>query len=120
MTNAPRPASRALRALAAAALVALVAGCLPAPGLQADGSVLVHAERAGDGWVAEVPVGLAGRALEVRRPFAAPVVVPRGFVPPPGTCRTWRPNVAPALQTPFEACPTLDPAVPAGAYLIRG
>jgi hypothetical protein len=100
------------------ALLAAASGC--APGLQADGSVAVRAVRAGDGWLVEVPQRYVGRALVMQRPLARSVHVPRGFVPPPGTCRLWRPQVSPALQEPFGPCPPGEPTVPAGAYLIRG
>jgi len=120
MTNASGCARATLRWLGPLALVATLSACLPSAGLQSDGSVVLHAERAGAGWMVTVPDALVGRSLELRRPFAAAVVVPRGFAPPPGLCRVWLPGVAPALQTPFEACPLLEPDVPAGAYLIKG
>ena len=101
------------------AALLVLAGCAP-PGLQADGSVAVRPVRAGDGWLVEVPQQYVGRALEVRRPLARTVLVPRGFVPPPGTCRLWRPDRSPALQEPFAPCPPGAPVVPAGAYLIKG
>jgi hypothetical protein len=102
----------------AALLVVLAVGC--APGLRADGSVAVRPARAGDGWLVEVPQQYVGRALVIRRPLAASVTVPRGFVPPPGLCRLWRPDRSPALQEPFGPCPVGVPGVPAGAYLIKG
>lgn len=103
-----------------AALALAVAACAPATGLQSDGSVVVRAERAGAGWEASVPQRYVGRALVITRPWARGVMVPRGFVPPPGTCRVWRVDVAPALQSPFEPCPAGPVDVPAGRYLIRG
>jgi hypothetical protein len=106
--------------LALACAVVALAACAPATGLQPDGSVVVRAERAGAGWEASVPPTLVARALVITRPWARPVEVPRGFVPPPGTCRVWRANLAPALQTPFERCPFGTPDVPTDAYLIRG
>lgn len=108
-----------LLALACAAVVALAA-CAPATGLQRDGSVVVRAERAGAGWEASVPPAHVARTLVVTRPWARPVEVPRGFVPPPGTCRVWRVDLAPALQSPFGPCPFGTPDVPSDAYLIRG
>ncbi len=100
-------------------LMVLLVGCAP-PGLQADGSVAVRPARAGDGWLVEVPQQYVGRALEVKRPLARTVFVPRGFVPPPGICRLWWPDRSPARQEPFGPCPTGDPVAPAGAYLIKG
>jgi hypothetical protein len=114
------PRAALVRLLAALALVALLGACMPTTGLQSDGSVVLRAERAGDGWRVSVPEALVGRTLVLTRPFAASVTVPRGFAPPPGLCRSWRPGVAPALQAPFAPCPVIDQEVPAGVYLIRG
>lgn len=105
--------------LACSALL-LVAACAPTTGLQSDGSVVVRAERAGAGYQASVPQVYVGRALVITRPWARPVLVPRGFVPPPSTCRVWRVDVSPALQAPFGPCPSGPIEVPANAYLIRG
>ena len=120
-TTTTAPVRAALvRLVAAFALLASLAACMPTTGLQSDGSVVLRAERSGDGWSVSVPEALVGRTLTLTRPFGASVTVPRGFAPPPGLCRSWRPGVAPALQTPFEPCPALDHGVPAGVYLIRG
>ena len=108
-----------LLALVCAAAVALAA-CAPATGLQSDGSVVVRAERAGAGWEASVPPAFVARTLVITRPWARSVEVPRGFVPPPGTCRVWRVDLPPALQSPFGPCPFGPPDVPSDAYLIRG
>ena len=109
-----------LAALAPACLLALLVACAPAFGRQADGSVVVRAEPAGEGWYAAVPQADVGRALVIRRAWAADVYVPRGFAPPPGTCRWWQPELPPARQAPFGPCPSGEPDVPAGAYLIAG
>ncbi len=116
----PNPIRLPLTALALACALALLAACAPALGRQSDGSVAVRAERAGDGWYAAVPAADTGRALVIRRAWATDVHVPRGFVPPPGTCRLWRPELPPARQAPFGPCPSGEPDVPAGAYLIAG
>ncbi len=109
-----------LAALAPACLLALLVACAPAFGRQADGSVVVRAEPAGEGWYAAVPQADVGRALVIRRAWAADVYVPRGFAPPPGTCRLWQPELPPARQAPFGPCPSGEPDVPAGTYLIAG
>lgn len=109
-----------VRPLAAVAVLLLLSACMPTTGLQGDGSVVLRVERAGNGWSAEVPAAYVGRTLLLTRPFAASVSVPRGFAPPPGLCRSWRPGVAPAQQAPFEPCPPEGQDVPAGVYLIRG
>lgn len=114
------PIRLASRVLVMACALALLAGCAPGLGRQADGSVVVRAERAGEGWYAVVPKTEAGRALVIRRSWAADVHVPRGFAPPPGTCRLWQPDLPPARQAPFGPCPSDEPDVPAGAYLIAG
>lgn len=116
----PNPIRLPLAAFVLACALALLAACAPALGRQADGSVVVRAERAGDGWYASVPAADAGRALVIRRAWAADVHVPRGFVPPPGTCRLWQPELPPARQAPFGPCPSGEPDVPARAYLIAG
>lgn len=108
-----------LRVLATLTLAALLlAACAPAT--LADGAVRLRPERQGEAWVVTVPPTAVGRSLVIARPLARTVTVPRGFVPPPGTCRVWHPGRAPALQPAFGPCPALEHGVPSGAYLIRG
>jgi hypothetical protein len=115
VSTALRP-GHVLAALAVAALV--LAACAPAT--LADGSVRLRPERHGDAWVVSVPPGAAGRSLVIARAFTRSVTVPRGFVPPPGTCRIWHRDRPPALQPAFGPCRVLELNVPAGSYLIRG
>ena len=48
------------------------------------------------------------------------VEVPPGHMPPPGSCRIWRPGLPPGLQDPPGLCYQLRYRLPRGAYLIRG
>ena len=49
-----------------------------------------------------------------------PVDIPRGQLPPPGSCRVWIPGVPPGRQDPPGDCDDLLDRVPAGAVLVRG
>lgn len=54
-----------------------------------------------------------------REPAYAPNV-PKGHMPPPGSCRVWHPGRPPGHQPPPGPCDRLQYEVPPGAYLIRG
>lgn len=48
------------------------------------------------------------------------VEVPAGHFPPAGSCRIWRPGVAPTQQDLPGNCADLQNRVPAGSILLRG
>jgi hypothetical protein len=52
-------------------------------------------------------------------PVAAPNI-PKGHMPPPGSCRIWHSSRPPGHQPPPGPCDQLQYQVPPGAYLIRG
>lgn len=51
---------------------------------------------------------------------AAPLNIPEGHLPPPGSCRIWFPDLPAGQQPPPGDCEELRYRVPPGAYLIRG
>lgn len=51
---------------------------------------------------------------------ATVIDVPPGHYPAPGSCRIWRPGVAPGLQELPGSCADLQNRVPSGAVLLRG
>ncbi len=102
--------------LVAIALVVLV-GCAPRT---ADGSVTIRPVQQEGVWVVRVAPTEVGRAVVVRHSMLRSVRVPRGFVPPPGLCRVWRAELAPARQDPVGACAVLERQAPQGSYLIFG
>jgi hypothetical protein len=53
------------------------------------------------------------------RPVAAPNI-PKGHLPPPGSCRIWYSDRPPGHQPPPGSCEQLRYQVPPGASLIRG
>jgi len=46
--------------------------------------------------------------------------IPRGHLPPPGSCRLWYPDRPPGHQPPPGSCADLKGRADAGAYLIEG
>ena len=50
----------------------------------------------------------------------APLDIPEGHLPPPGSCRIWFPELPAGQQPPPADCQELRYRVPPGAYLIRG
>lgn len=54
-------------------------------------------------------------------PREAPIFrIPLAFVPPPGTCRIWQPELEPDRQPPPGPCDELKRDVPEGAVLVYG
>jgi hypothetical protein len=113
------PHSRCARCLALAVILLVAAAlgaCAPTTTV---GSVTLQPVEQSGVWVVRVPATSVGRQVVVRHSPFRWVTIPRGHVPPPGTCRVWHADRAPALQPPPGACPTIE-LVPAGAYLIYG
>ncbi|MBX6392062.1 MAG: hypothetical protein IRY96_01205 [Burkholderiales bacterium] len=86
--------------VAAAALVAALAGCMHYD--------RHHDERHGP------PSHARGADAGAR------VNVPPGHMPPPGQCRIWYPDRPPGQQPPSGDCRELGRRVPEDAVLIRG
>jgi hypothetical protein len=101
--------------LVAAAFV-LVIGCSPAT----DGSVTLRPVERSGVWTVTVPPTQVGRSILVRHGLLRTIAIPRGYAPPPGMCRIWRPGVSPARQSPIGRCEALEHEAPAGSYLIYG
>lgn len=53
-------------------------------------------------------------------PQTAGSPIPKGHLPPPGSCRVWFPDRPPGHQPPPGPCEALQHQVPPGAALIRG
>jgi hypothetical protein len=49
----------------------------------------------------------------------APLRIPPGHLPPPGSCRIWVPGTPPGHQSPPGDCARLARAVPVGAWLVH-
>ena len=56
----------------------------------------------------------------VPAPRVAAPNIPKGHMPPPGSCRVWHPGRPAGHQPPPGPCEQLQYQVPPGTYLIRG
>jgi hypothetical protein len=101
-------------------LVALLGACAPQSGVVTDGVLHLRAQSEGGVQVLRIPATGVGRPVTVRRSLFSSFTIPRGHVPPPGTCRIWYHDRAPSRQPPMGACSELERTVPAGAYLVYG
>lgn len=70
--------------------------------------------------VPPVPPGSTGPAVEYETSGVFPTAlhIPRGHLPPPGSCRIWYPALPPGQQPPPGDCGALAARVPLGAWLI--
>lgn len=57
-------------------------------------------------------------AYEPTGVFPTALHIPKGHLPPPGSCRIWYPNLPPGQQPPPGNCAELASRVPAGAWLL--
>ena len=70
--------------------------------------------------VAALPLELPMTGVTVLPREGPSFDIPLAFVPPPGTCRIWQPELSPNHQAPPGPCDELERDVPEGAVLIYG
>lgn len=54
------------------------------------------------------------------QPNTQDVIVPPEYMPPPGKCRVWYPELPPRQQPPSGKCKQMQKNTPPGALLIHG
>ena len=97
------------------ALLPVLAGCSVAFGAGVRGG---HGKAYYEEPVYAAYGGVAYEPAYARRVSYGRLPVPRGHLPPPGSCRVWLPGVPPGHQPPAGPCRAMSRRVPAGAWLI--